>query len=324
VTARVPVGVVGVGALGRHHARHLAQNPAAELVGVFDASPERAREIAGQLGTEPFTDLDALLARVRGVSIATPTPFHHEVGRRALDRGVAVLMEKPIAVTVAEADDLVARAAARGVPLHVGKIERFNRAVRAAEPVLRHPRFIECERLAPFALRGSDVSVVLDLMVHDLDLVLHLTGASATDVRAVGGRLLSAHTDLANARIELAGGTVAVVTASRISRERVRRVRIYQDDGYLTLNLASGTGEFFRVRPGWAPGAHAALEDVVDRIQLTAPEADALGLETGYFVQALRGEATPAVTGQEGRAALALALAVEEAIARAPLIPAPA
>ena len=323
MTARVPVGVIGVGALGRHHARHLSRNPNATLVGVYDASPDRAREIAAEVGTEAFSDADALLRKVKGVSIAAPTPHHHQLGMEAFAAGVAVLMEKPIAVTAAEADALIGAAARAQVPLHVGQIERFNRAVRAAEPVLRNPRFISCERLAPFSLRGSDVSVILDLMVHDLDLVLHLSGgATPTEVRASGGALLSAHVDIADARIEFAGGLVANVTASRISRERVRRTRIYQDDGYLSLDLATGQAEFTRLRAGWRPGTGAAsVDEVVERTSLMAAEADALGLETDYFVRAIHGEQTPGVTGVEGRAALALARSVEETVARAPLAP---
>lgn len=323
MSARLPVGVIGVGALGRHHARHLSQNPDAELVGVYDASPERAREIAGQLGVEACTDLDTLLSRVRGVSIAAPTSFHHQLGMHALGRGVAVLMEKPVAVTAAEADDLLRAAAAAGVPLHVGQIERFNRAVRAIEPVRRRPRFIACERLAPFSPRGADVSVVLDLMVHDLDLILHLgDGAAAREIRAAGGALLSPHIDLADAWIEFEGGLVATATASRLSTERVRRARIYQDDGYLSLDLSTGAARFTRLRGGWRPGSTAgSVAEVAESITLTAPEADALGLETGYFVRAVRGEPTPGVTGAEGRAALILARAVETAVARHPVTP---
>lgn len=324
MSARIPVGVIGVGALGRHHARHLAIHPGVQLIGVYDASPERAAEIAAQVGTTAFSDLDALLGLVQGVSIAAPTSFHHALGVQVLARGVGILMEKPVTVTVAEADDLIGRAARAGVPLQVGQIERFNRAVRAALPVVRRPRFIECERLAPFSLRGSDVSVVLDLMVHDLDLVLHLTGgADAVDLRANGGALLSTSIDLANARIEFSGGTVASVTTSRLSRGRVRRTRIYQDNGYLSLDLSSGTAEFTRLRGGWRPGQPAqAVDDVVERMALAAPEADALGLEIGCFVDALAGRPSGGVSGVEGRAALALARQVEDAVARAPIVPA--
>ena len=323
MTARVPVGVVGVGALGRHHARHYAQNPDATLVGVYDRDAARAKVVADEVGTTAFTDLDALLAEVKGVSCAVITSAHHEVGLHILGRGVGVLMEKPIATTVAQADDLIAAAERAALPLHVGQIERFNRAVRAAEGHLDDPRYIECQRLAPFATRGSDVSVILDLMVHDIDLVLYLTGArKATEIRAVGTRLLSSHIDLCNARLELDGGQVATLTTSRLSPGRVRRARIFQRNGYLTLDLHAGTGEFVKMKGGWAPDRPEgqALEDVVERIPLAAPEADALGLETRYFVDALKGTKNAGVTGPEGRNVLALALAVAEAVDRKPLL----
>lgn len=323
MSARVPVGVVGVGALGRHHARHLSQNPDAELVGLYDRDPARARQVADEVGCAAFSDLDALLAKVKGVSCAVITPAHYEVGLHVLGCGVGILMEKPIAATAAQADELIAAAAKGRVPLHVGQIERFNRAVRAATPYLDDPRFIECQRLAPFAARGSDVSVILDLMVHDIDLVLHLTGARrATEIRAVGTRLLSSHVDLVNARLELEGGQVATLTTSRLSAGRVRRARIFQKDGYLTLDLHAGTGEFVKLRGGFAPERPEgqALEDVVERIPLSAPEADALGLETKAFVAALRGQKNDGVTGVEGRAALALALAVSDAVDAHPLL----
>lgn len=324
MSARIPVGVVGVGTLGRHHARHLAQNPDAELVGVFDRDVPRARQVAAEVGAPAFTDLDDLLAKVKGVSCAVITSAHHEVGLHILGRGVAVLMEKPIAATASQADDLLAAAAKAKVPLHVGQIERFNRAVRAAAAHVDDPRYIECQRLAPFATRGSDVSVILDLMVHDIDLVLHLTGArSATEIRAVGTRLLSSHVDLCNARLELDGGQVANLTTSRLSPGRVRRARVFQKNGYLSLDLHAGTGEFVRMKGGWEPDRPEgqALEDVVERIPLTAPEGDALALETQAFVAALRGQKNAGVTGAEGRAALALALAVAETVDRHPLLP---
>lgn len=323
MSAKVPVGVVGVGALGRHHARHYAQNPDALLVGVYDRDPARAKQVADEVGTKAFADLDELLGQVKGVSCAVITSAHHDVGLHILGRGVGVLMEKPIATTAAQADDLIRAAEQAQLPLQVGQIERFNRAVRAAEGHLDDPRYIECQRLAPFAVRGSDVSVILDLMVHDIDLVLFLTGArTATEIRAVGTRLLSSHVDLCNARLELDGGQVASLTTSRLSPGRVRRARIFQKNGYLTLDLHAGTGEFVKVKGGWAPERPegAALDDVVERIPLSAPEADALGLETRYFVDALRGRKNPGVTGPEGRAVLALALAVAEAVDQKPLL----
>jgi len=320
VTARLPIGVVGVGALGRHHARHLAQLDGVRLVGICDTDPVRAMSVAAEVGTRSFADLDELLRAIEAVTVAVPTPAHAEVGLRALQYGVPVLMEKPLSDTLAAADALIERARQRGVQLQVGHIERYNRALRAAEPYLDGPRYIESQRLAPFQPRGTDVAVVLDLMIHDLDLVLHLTGgAEATEVRASGLSLLSSHLDLANARVEFANGSVALATASRVSRERIRRLRLFQPNGYLSLDLASGAGEFMRVRPGWQPGTGEALSDVVERIPLEAPEADALALELQSFVHAVRGERDVVVRGEEGRAALALALRVAAAVRSSPL-----
>jgi predicted dehydrogenase len=317
----LPVGVIGVGALGQHHARHLASLPDARLVGVFDHNAARAAEVAGRCGTAAFQDLDQLLGKVRAVSVAVPTSAHAAIGLHALDRGVAVLMEKPLAVTLAEADALVSAARRNGLQLQVGHIERFNRAVRAARPWLDDPRFLESQRLAPFQPRGTDVAVILDLMIHDLDLVLHLLGgAEPTDVRAAGVAVLSPFPDMTNARVEFAGGAIADVTASRIARDRVRRLRIFQPNGYLSLDLGAGTGEFLRLKEGWTPGTGAGIDDIVERIALEAPEGDALRMELESFVHSVQGDRETVVTGEEGRAALRLALLVGEAVARAPVV----
>jgi predicted dehydrogenase len=320
VKPRLPVGVIGVGALGQHHARHLARLREVQLIGVCDIDAERAETIATELGTAAFVELDDLLARVEAVTVAVPTPAHIDVGLRALESSVPVLMEKPLAATVEEADRLIAAANYRQVQLQVGHIERYNRALRAAEPFLEGPRYIESLRLAPFQPRGTDVAVVLDLMIHDLDLVLHLTGGSiATEVRASGISILSSHLDLANARVEFANGAVALATASRVARERIRRLRLFQPNGYFSLDLATGEGEFMRVRSGWQPGTGRELADVVERIALQAPEADALSLELQSFVHAVRGQHEVVVRGEEGRAALALALRVADAVRTQPL-----
>ena len=320
MSRRLPIGVVGIGALGRHHARHLAGLDEARLVGVYDTDLERGRAVAQELGTRCFPALDALLDQVEAVTGAVPTPAHAAVGLRALERGVPVLMEKPLAATVDEADALIEAARRGGLQLQVGHIERYNRALRAAEPYLNGPRYIESMRLAPFQPRGTDVAVVLDLMIHDLDLVLHLTGgAEATEVRASGLSLLSSHLDLVNARVEFANGAVTSATASRVSRERIRRLRLFQPNGYLSLDLASGGGEFMRVRGDWRPGTGQALTDVVERIELQAPEADALRLELRSFVHAVRGEREVVVSGEEGRAARARALRVADAVRVSPL-----
>jgi predicted dehydrogenase len=276
--------------------------------------------VASEVGTTAYRDLDRLLAKVKAVTIAVPTPAHAEVGLQALERGIAVLMEKPLAATVAEADRLIAAAERQSIPLHVGHIERFNPAIRAASPYLDHPRYIESNRLAPFQPRGTDVAVILDLMIHDLDLILHLTGgAEAVEVRASGVAVLSPHLDMANARVEFANGAVANVTASRMARERIRKLRIFQPTGYLTLDLAAGHGEFIRLKRDWRPGQGTRLEDIAERIALVAPEADALELELRSFVSTVLGEPATVVTGREGRAALALALQVAEAVAQSPV-----
>lgn len=315
MTAPLPIGVIGVGALGRHHARHLATFHGVDLVGVFDADPERSRAVADEVGTRAYPDVEGLLRDVRAVTVAVPTGAHGSVGLQALEAGVAVLMEKPLAASLEEADRLVAAAERRGVQLQVGHIERFNQAVRAAQEHIRDVRYVESTRLAPFQPRGTDVPVVLDLMIHDLDLVLHLTGgAEVAEVRASGLALLTPHLDMASARVEFANGTVAMATASRLARDRVRRLRLFQSNGYFSLDLATGTGDFMRLRDGWVPGLGGQVQDIVEHVPLSAPRADALGLELASFVHAVRGETETVVTGAEGRAALALALRVTEAV----------
>lgn len=318
---KLRIGVIGVGALGWHHARHLATLPEAELVGVYDIRLDRAEEVARAVGTRACRSREELLDLADAVTIAVPTPVHAEVGLAALRAGVAVLMEKPLATSLEEADQLIAASEHTGALLQVGHIERFNRAIRAARPFLDRPLFIEGERLAPFQQRGTDVPVVLDLMIHDLDLMLYLTGgAEAIDVRANGAAVLSGLLDVAHARVEFSTGAVASVTASRIAKERVRRLRIYQAEGYLSLDLGTGRGEFLKLRAGWLPG-EAALDQVTERVLLETGAADALGLELTSFIQAVRGDTDAVVSGAEGRAALGLALRVSEAIRLAALSP---
>ena len=241
------VGVVGTGALGFHHARLLRRMPGVAFAGIYDKNPARAADVAKQLDTVAHPSLAALLKEVEAVTVAVPTPVHAEVGLAVLERGIALLMEKPLADTLEGADAMVRQAAAQGVVLQVGHVERFNRAVRAAAPYLAEPRFLQIDRLAPFQPRGTDVAVILDLMIHDLDLVLELVQAPVADVRATGVALLTPHVDIANARIEFANGAIANVTASRVSRERTRKLRIFQPTGYCSLDLAQGCGDFFRL-----------------------------------------------------------------------------
>ena len=223
----VRVGVVGTGALGYHHARLMRRLAGADLVGIYDINPARASQVAHELETTAFPSLEALLAQAEAVTVAVPTPAHVSVGLAVLECGRALLMEKPLADSVAGAEELVRRAAAAKLLLQVGHVERFNRAVRAAAPYLEEPRFLQTDRLAPFQPRGTDVAVILDLMIHDLDLVLELVRSEVTEVRATGVALLTPHVDIANARVEFANGAVANVTASRC-RGRTRKLRVFQ------------------------------------------------------------------------------------------------
>jgi len=316
---RLRVGVVGTGALGFHHARLLRRMEGAEFAGIFDVDPVRATEVARELDTVAHPSLDALLDRVDAVSIAVPTPAHTEVGLAVLSRGIAALVEKPLADSLEGAERLVRQAAATGVVLQVGHVERFNRAVRAAAPYLDEPRFLQCERLAPFQPRGTDVAVILDLMIHDLDLILELVRAEVREVRATGIPVLTPHVDIANARVEFANGAVALVTASRISRERTRKLRIFQPSGYFSLDLAQGGGRFFRLKPGWQGLGATRIEDIVESVQLEAPEAEPLRLELESFLRAVRGEGEVVVSGEAGAQALSLAWRVAEAVHASPL-----
>lgn len=316
---RVRVGVVGTGALGFHHARLLRRMDGAEFAGIFDIDPRRAAEVATQLETVAHRSLDALLDRVEAVSVAVPTPVHAEVGHTVLSRGVAALIEKPLADSIESAERLVRDAEAAKVVLQVGHVERFNRAVRAAAPYLVEPRFLQCERLAPFQPRGTDVAVILDLMIHDLDLVLELVRSDVREVRATGVPVLTPHVDIANARVEFANGAVALVTASRISRERRRTLRIFQPTGYFSLDLAEGGGRFYRLKSGWQGLGATRIEDIVEVMRLEAPEAEPLGLELESFLRAVRGEGEVAVSGTAGAQALRLAWRVAEAVRWSPL-----
>jgi predicted dehydrogenase len=292
----------------------------AALAGFYEARPERSAEVARELDVRAFDSLDALLDAVDAVTIVVPTPAHFDVAKRALERGIHVMIEKPLAATLDEADELLAIARRTGALVQTGHVERFNRAVRAALPHVEAPRFIESDRLAPFNPRGSDVAVVLDLMIHDIDLVRTLVGAHVGDVAAVGVPVLTPFVDIANARLTFASGAVANITSSRVSRERLRKVRIFQQSGYLSLDLAAGNGEFFRIRGdvdlAELTKAPVALESFVERIPLEAPEGEPLRLEFESFVAAVRGEQPVAVSGRDGREALDVALRIVGEIER--------
>jgi predicted dehydrogenase len=320
LSAAIRLGVIGAGALGYHHDRLLRDVAGASLVGFHESRPERAQQVATELGVRAFADVDSLIGACDALTIAVPTPAHYAVARRALEHGRHLLIEKPLAASLAEADEMLAIAARNGALIQTGHVERFNRAVRAALPFVEAPRFIDSDRLAPFNPRGSDVAVVLDLMIHDIDLVLTLVGSQVADVAAVGVPVLTPFVDIANARVVFASGVVANITSSRVSRERMRKVRIFQKSGYISLDLAAGDGEFYRLRGDVDLASLAkgpiALEAFVERIPLDAPEGEPLRLEFESFVAAVRGEQPVVVSGEDGREALAVALRIVKEIER--------
>ncbi|MFN2603523.1 MAG: Gfo/Idh/MocA family protein [Gemmatimonadaceae bacterium] len=320
MSAPVRVGVVGAGSLGYHHVRILRDVEGAQLVGFFEERPERASQVMTELGVKAYSDSALLLDDVDAVTIVVPTSSHFDVAKEALSGGKHVFIEKPITTTLDEADELLAIAAAKGAIVQIGHVERFNRAVRAALPYVSGARFIESERLATFNPRGSDVAVVLDLMIHDIDLVLTLVGDTAESISAVGVPVLTPMLDIANARVTFTGGAVANITSSRISRERVRKIRIFQHSGYISLDLAAGTGEFFRLRekidPANPPAGPIDITSFVDRIKLIAPDGEPLRLEFESFIAAIHGDGPVLVSGEDGRRALSVALKIVAEIER--------
>ena len=290
------------------------------FAGFVEERDSRATEVASELGVRRYADESALLADVDAITIVVPTPAHFKVARAALEAGKHVFIEKPITATLEQADELLHIAERNGCIVQTGHVERFNQAVRAALPYVSRPRFIESERLALFSLRGSDVAVVLDLMIHDIDLVLTLVDDTAEEITAVGVPVLTPMLDIANARVTFSSGAVANITSSRISRDRVRKIRIFQESGYMSLDLGAGTGHFFRLKekidPARPPAGPVNITDFVDHIVLTAPEGEPLRLEFDSFVSALRGEAPVVVTGEDGKRALAVALRIVAEIER--------
>jgi predicted dehydrogenase len=295
------MAVIGVGYLGRHHARILAELPDVELVGVVDTNRARAEEIATKVGTRAFGDAAGLVGQIDAATIAVPTERHHAVALPLLAAGVPVLVEKPMARSLAEADDLIAAAGASGLPLAVGHTERFNPAVAAARTLLDNPRFIECHRLGTFPERSLDIDVVFDLMIHDLDVVLSLVDAEVQSIEAVGVPVLTGRVDIANVRLRFANGCIANLTASRISRDRVRKIRFFQPAGYLSIDYAAQKIE----RWGLVKGPSGAPS--IDGGDVPVVNEEPLKRELIDFVTAVRDRRAPLVDGAQGRRALALA-----------------
>lgn len=307
MSAPIAIGVAGVGSLGRHHARVLAGLEGVRAAGVYDVRPERAAEVAAEFGIPAAPTLEALIDSCEAVVVATPTVAHRDTAAAALDAGRHVLVEKPMTATLEEADDLIARAARRGIVLQVGHIERFNPAVEAALPLAAGARFIETHRLGVFTARSLDVDVVLDLMIHDLQIAQAIVARPVAEVRAAGVAVLTPRIDIANARIAFEGGCVANLTASRVSVDKVRKFRVFAPEHYVSIDM--GTQEIGAVRLLPGPDGKPAIVPA----SIAVAKEEPLRRELASFAAACRG-AAPLVSGSEGRAALALALDVRAAI----------
>lgn len=322
----IPVGVAGVGRLGQLHARLYREVEGAHLAGVYDTDAARAQTLANELGVRRFETFDELLAATAAVNIVVPTVSHFELGQQALAASKHTFIEKPITTTVDEAGELIALAAQQQRVLQVGHIERFNAALRALDNFALAPRFIESHRLASFDPRGTDVAVVLDLMIHDIDIILTLVKSPLTRIDANGVAVVSDEPDIANARLQFANGCVVNVTASRISQNKMRKMRIFQRDAYVSIDFLQGLTEMFRLvspedamNAGGFPVVLGKLDQGAHQRhilyeKLQAPEGNALKMELQSFVDAIRFGTPPPVTGEDGRRALEVATTITEVI----------
>ena len=306
----IKTGVIGVGYLGRFHAQKYAAMEGVQLVGVADVDFDRAKDIARECDTTAFNDYQLLLDQVDAVSIVVPTIFHHEVAKNCIARSVDLLVEKPFTTTLSEADELISLADEKKLILQVGHLERFNPAVLAMQPLLTHPLFIEAHRISVFKNRGTDVDVILDLMIHDIDIILSIVNSPLKAIHTVGAPVITKLTDIANARLIFENGCTANVTVSRISMDNIRRMRIFQPGQYLSVDFSKKEVMSIRLKQGMQN--NLPLPDIS---KSCFPEQDILELELSDFINNVRTRSTPAVSGVEGRRALNIALQVVEQIA---------
>jgi predicted dehydrogenase len=299
----IRAGVAGAGAMGRNHARVYSLLENVTLAAVYDADPERAAAVAAEFGAQPVDSLEALAAVCDLASVAVPTAAHRDVGCRLMEMGIHVLMEKPISPTVEDAQVMVETAQRTARVLQIGHIERFNPVMRELEKKLSRPRFIEAHRLSPFPNRSIDIGVVLDLMIHDLEIILHLVRSPITSIDAVGVAVLTGREDIANARLRFENGCVANVTASRISPERMRKVRVFQEDCYLSLDYQEQSGHIH-----WKEGME------IKRAAVEVEPGEPLRFELAAFVNSVAAGSAPTVSAQQGAAALSVALEITRII----------
>jgi len=301
---KTPVAVIGSGYLGRFHAEKYANHPEADLIAVVDINHDRALKLARQTNTEPLENYKDLYAQAHAVSVVVPTPLHHAIAKDLLEHDINVLLEKPMTTTLKEADDLIATAHNKGLILQIGHLERFNPAFLAAKDVIKNPLFIESHRLNSFQERGTEVDVILDIMIHDIDIILNLVNAEVKGIHAVGIPVISSMIDIANARLEFENGCVVNVTASRISDKSMRKIRVFQHDAYISIDFSAQEVSVYR-----------KIEDEgrIPYIASEKPEIepkDSLEEEISCFLKAVKQKSEPLVSGESGRRALKIALEI--------------
>ena len=320
---KVKVGVIGVGHLGQHHVKHFASLPGADFLGIYDLDTTRATEIAERYKTKSFSNIDDLLSSCDAISIVTPTTQHAEIAEYCIKHGKHVFIEKPITKTVAEADHLLSLTKKNGTVIQVGHIERLNPALLALKDFELKPKFIEVQRLAPYTARGTEVPVVLDLMIHDIDIILSLVNSPVKNIRASGVSIMTNSVDIANARIRFENGTVANLTSSRIAQIKVRKLKFFQRDMYVTIDFLLGLTEVYRAidsdikdpnalvtAPLDSDGKHRAVVYEKPPIE----KIDALQMELANFIESIQGNAKPIVDGKAGRDALEVATNIQKMI----------
>jgi predicted dehydrogenase len=300
------IGIIGAGAMGRNHARVLSSMPNVALTTVFDSDPDRASALAAEFGGQATDSFDHFLGQIQAATVAAPTVAHRDLGLRLMDSGKHVFMEKPIADTVSAARELIQKAAENQLVLAVGHVERFNPVITELEKRLTQPRFIEAHRLSPFPGRSTDIGVVLDLMIHDLEIILHLVKSEIVSIDAAGVAVLTGREDIANARLRFANGCVANITTSRISPERLRKIRVFQSDAYLSLDYMAQSGEmYFKTATG------------IEKAEIQLEKQEPLRLELQSFIDCAKLGYQPKVGGFEATRALELALEITDLIAQA-------
>jgi predicted dehydrogenase len=304
---RIKTAIIGVGSLGQHHARVLAKHPLSELCGIIDTDQKRREKIAGLYNVPAYGSWQQLPTGVRAAVVAVPTPFHFAVAKELMAAGINCLVEKPFTSTVEEAQELIALARDRDLILQVGHIERFNPAIVVAQQYVHNPRFIEVNRLGPYDPRTSHIGVVLDLMIHDLDILMTLLRDKVVSLEAYGAKILSRHEDIAKVRLKFSRGCVADLSASRVSLEKYRKIRIFQQDGYISVDYAGKSLKVYRKKPG--VDVVTALGDI-DVLKPKLKDVEPLYQELDNFLSCVAEGKQPAVSGEHGRDALELALEV--------------